>query len=127
MYQWQALVSRDLYRIFFVAAFLATLYLLFSKPPEVADGMINDKVAHAITFFCLTLLLSRSFPTQYGLPILLAMVTFGLFTELVQYYLPWRSFSIADWLADIAGVLCYHVLHLIRCRFVEVKRTSGRV
>jgi VanZ family protein len=127
MYQWQVLFSRGLYQILFAGAFLATLYLLFNMPSGNPPGLINDKVAHAIAFFCLTLLLSRGFPQYYGVKILLAMCVFGLVTELVQYFLPWRTFSIADWLADIAGVLCYHCLHLIRKRFVKLTRADDHV
>ena len=127
MYQWHALISRALYRIFFIGALCASFYLLFSVPAEAPAGMINDKVAHGITFFFLTLFISRAWPERYGSEVLLLMITLGLFTELVQYFLPWRSFSVADWLADIAGILCYHCLHLIRRRFVEVKRMDDHV
>ena len=127
MYLWRVLFSRGLYQLMFVIAFLATLYLLFSVPSQNPSGLINDKVAHAVAFFCLTLLLSRGLPQYYGVKMLLAMCAFGLGTELVQYFLPWRTFSMADWLADIAGILCYHCLHLIRTRFIKLTRADDHV
>ena len=127
MYTWQALVSPKLYRLFFYIALIGTLYLMFNVPSQIAaSGWINDKVAHFITFFFLTLFLSRGLPKWYGWKALLALSIFGLVIELIQFALPWRSLSLADWIADIAGVLGYHILHMIREKLVTVKRTANR-
>lgn len=101
---------------------------MIDKPSAVQlDFTINDKIAHGITFFILTLLISRGYPDNYGLLMLLYIAAFGLLIEGVQYFIPWRSFSVADWFADIAGILVYHILHIVRVRFVIVRRRQDDV
>ena len=125
---WRSLVSAKLYRIGFVIFLIASIYLMMDKPGDLQLGFtINDKLAHGITFFILTLLISRGYPDHYGLTMLGCIAAFGLLIEGVQYLLPWRSFSVADWLADIAGILVYHILHIVRVRFVTVSRRRGDV
>ena len=120
---WRSLVSAKLYRIGFVIFLITSVYLMMDKPGDLQLGFaINDKLAHACTFFILTLLISRGFPDHYGLLMLAYVAAFGLAIEGVQYFLPWRSFSLADWLADIAGILVYHGLHIVRVRLVTVRR-----
>ncbi len=125
---WRSIVSAKLYRIGFALFFIATLYLMFYRPSSMSLGFsINDKVAHAVTFFIMTLLICRGFRQYYGYGVLVGLALFGLLIEVVQYLLPWRSFSIADWLADIAGIVGYHILHLLRVRFVRVNRSDNHV
>ena len=125
---WRSLVSAKLYRIGFAFVLIATLYLMFDNLQAVPAGFkINDKLAHGITFFMLALLLSRGFPDKYDYKFAIGLVLFGLAVEGIQYVIPWRSFSIADWIADIAGVMVYHILHLIRVRFVRVSRSHKDV
>jgi len=120
---WHTLFSRRLYRVGLAIFFVGTLYLMFSQPGQVKVGLyINDKMAHAITFFILTLLFSRGLPQYYGLWALVGLAVFGFIIEGIQYFVPWRSFSVADWIADVVGIVLYHILHLIRVRFVKVKR-----
>jgi len=123
---WRALVSRKLYRVGLAVFLLLTIYLMFNRPDQVhLAGLINDKAAHALTFFILTLLFSRGFPDYYGYWALVGLAFFGLFIEGIQFLIPWRSFSVADWAADIAGIILYHILHEIRVRFVTVRRNRG--
>lgn len=125
MILWRALFSPNLYRLFFYVFLAITLYLMIDVPVKVEPRWwLNDKVAHAITFFGLTLCFSRGLPVLYGPTALLGLAAFGMLIELIQYFIPWRSFSIADWFADLAGILLYHGLHLIRTRTVKIIRPA---
>ena len=127
-FTWRSIVSAKLYRIGFVIFLITSIYLMMDKPGDLQLGfVINDKLAHGVTFFILTLLISRGYPEHYGLVMLSCIAAFGLLIEGIQYLLPWRSFSIADWLADIAGILVYHCLHIVRVRFVRVRRRQDDV
>lgn len=127
-FTWHSLFSRRLYRIGLAVFFLGTIYLMFSQPGQVQlSGLLNDKTAHAITFFILTLLFSRGLPQYYGPWALVGLAVFGFIIEGIQYFIPWRSFSVADWIADVAGIVMYHVLHLIRVRYVKVTRNKGTI
>ncbi|MEB8432413.1 VanZ family protein [Cocleimonas sp. KMM 6892] len=88
-----------------LGAWVATIHLEF--PPDIS---INDKLIHVIVFFGFALLMdlatSRSpFWLWKGLPLLI----YGGGIEVAQYFTEFRSFSLADWFADFAGILLYYI------------------
>jgi VanZ family protein len=69
---------------------------------------INDKLSHIIAFYILSLLADFSFPeTKPNLAKILPLLFYGLSIEWVQYYIPYREFSLFDLAADAAGLLAY--------------------
>ena len=79
-----------------------------------------DKVMHAGAMFGFAFLLdvatTRSF-WRWKVPVLLG---YGGLIEILQLLTPWRSFSIADFLADTTGVLLYWLLwRLVLRRYIE--------
>ena len=77
-------------------------------PPDVD---LNDKVIHVVVFFGFALLVDlassrKPFWLWKGLPLLV----YGIGIEVVQYFAPFRSFSVADMVADFAGILIYFIL-----------------
>ena len=77
-------------------------------PPDVD---LNDKIIHAVVFFGFALLVDlassrKPFWLWKGLPLLV----YGIGIEVVQYFAPFRSFSVADMVADFAGILIYFIL-----------------
>jgi len=118
------LLNNKTYRILFFLAIVITLLLTLSVPVGIVKaGLINDKIAHGITFFSLSFLYSHSEGDKYGIKSLLLLVLFGFVIELIQYFLPWRSFSWFDWLADIVGIISYEIFHRVKNR-VSKKRTN---
>lgn len=97
--------SVTLFRIFLTAAvsgilFLATIPLAC---PIVSD--INDKLNHVAAFFVLSFLANFSFPeTKNPWFMLFALLGYGVIIELIQFFLPWRMFSLADVAADALGI-----------------------
>lgn len=71
---------------------------------------ISDKIQHLVAFFGFALLIdmasTRSF-WRFQVPLLLA---YGALVEILQAFTPWRFFSVADFAADVAGVLLYWLL-----------------
>ena len=65
----------------------------------------SDKLEHAVIFALLTAIAALGHPR---VPVLRAMapalLAYGLFIECVQWGLPWREFSLLDWIADGAGI-----------------------
>ena len=121
------------FRIRWTASILAIIlldistWLAFTEPknPVVFDN--QDKVLHAIGFFGLSIIGHISlrfdfFPKAQGhawlltLGNVLAWTAYGLFIELVQQNLSYRSASASDLAADVAGILLgtlfVHVFHL---------------
>ena len=107
------------YGALFILALLGTFFLTLKVPTKEVAGLMNDKVAHALTFFILSFFYSHMMSGKYGWKSLVMLSGLGLLIELIQYTLPWRSFSLLDWLADIAGVMGYHVLHLAKVHWLK--------
>ncbi len=78
-----------------------------------SDVNINDKLIHAIVFFGFAFLIDlassrKPFWLWKGLPLL----AYGIGIEVMQYFTPFRSFSVMDMVADFAGILIYFLLKL---------------
>lgn len=100
-----------------LGAWVATTKLDF---PEVYS--INDKVIHVVVFFGFAVLMDlaisrKPFWLWKGLP----LVGYGVAIEVLQYFTPFRSFSLMDMLADFIGVLLYFLLK--QGVFLVVKKT----
>lgn len=95
------------FRILLAASILAITYLTLSKPTGNVHGLINDKVAHGLSFFLLTFIMDMAFPRMQMWGKVLILFAYGLGIELLQLQLAYRHFSWWDWLADIVGVLLY--------------------
>ena len=73
----------------------------------VVENM-NDKVNHILAFYVLGFLADFSFPgKRFGLSKVLTILGYGLLIEVIQYFLPYRSFSLYDLAADTAGLAIY--------------------
>lgn len=83
-------------------------YLSFGLLEQTPAAGINDKVGHTAAFLCLAFLLDFAWPRHpWGPGKLLLLLGYGLLIELVQYFLPHRSFSLWDLAADGSGLLLY--------------------
>lgn len=84
---------------------------------------LTDKTVHFGMFLVLCLLMSIGLSKQNrlssvrynaGKVSILVSIGYGLLIEIVQFLLPYRSFSMQDLLADSAGVLAgYGIFHII--------------
>ncbi|WP_093069949.1 VanZ family protein [Thiothrix caldifontis] len=101
--------TRLLMKFLFVT--LALLGIVAALLPGSGEGLPHaDKLLHAGALFGFALLLdlatTRSF-WRWQVPILLS---YGAFIEIAQAFTPWRSFSVADFVADATGILLYWLL-----------------
>ena len=101
-------------RIFRLGLFTALLlisYLSFSRIEDTALdalSLLNDKVEHAVAFFALAFLLDFAWPRQtWSRAKWLPLLGYGLFIEVVQYFIPFRLFSLWDLAADGLGLMLY--------------------
>ena len=102
--------------IFRGALFLALAIILVmatSTADHSAATGINDKAGHILAFVLLGLLAQQAYPESrdswklYGW-----LLAYGLGIELIQYFLPYRSFSLLDLAADAAGLFIAFALML---------------
>jgi len=96
-------------RIFQVLLFLALgmiLVMATSPADHSAATGINDKVGHVMAFILLGLLSQQAYPSKCSDWVLYAwLLAYGLGIEAIQYFIPERSFSLLDLVADAAGLL----------------------
>jgi len=81
-----------------IILFLSSLYVNNTNLPEQ-----SDKVAHFIMYiFC-----SASFYFLQFRYYILFSISYGILMEIIQYFIPWRSFSIADIIANSIGAVSF--------------------
>ncbi len=93
-------------------------------PDKFTDMMfflgLNDKEEHFIAFFLLSFLLNRASSTiKHRLRNVIALLTFGIMIEVIQYFIPNRSMSALDVLADFSGIIVFQVLFSIYIYFKQ--------
>jgi VanZ family protein len=97
-----------IFRLAFIGALAAITYLATTRHdyPVVKD--ISDKANHILAFYALTLLVDFSFPEEpLGFSKVAALLVYGLSIEVVQSFLPHRSASVLDVIADGVGIAAY--------------------
>lgn len=97
-------------RFLLIMAGIVILYLATtSRMIPVVEG-INDKAEHGIAFYVLALFADFSFPQNgFSRAKALSLLSYGLAIEIIQYFLPYRSFSLLDLGADAVGLVIYGV------------------
>ena len=85
---------------------------------------LNDKMEHFIAFFLSSFLLNRaSCRMRHRLRNIAALLSFGILIELIQYFIPNRTASISDLLADLSGIVAFQLLFSI---FLYIKKRKCR-
>ncbi|WP_240695145.1 VanZ family protein [Corallincola luteus] len=105
------LQNRWIYIVTLVICVIVISVLAFNDPPKQAS-MPNDKISHYLAFFALALLISHGLLLKIRYQLVL-LGSYGLLIEWVQSYLPYRTASIADFAADMAGALTYYLIAAI--------------
>lgn len=79
------------------------LFMSFYKfGPDIPTG--HDKVNHVAGFLLFSLLMEWAWPRIGAVPTILYGLGLGLFIEIVQYFLPYRSTEFLDVAADSIGL-----------------------
>lgn len=94
-----------LWRAFWFFAMIGVFYLATTPNPYPIPASSIDKVNHIAAFVALAVLFCLGFPKRSPWLMIGAMLTFGIFIELVQAELPYRDCSFWDVVADSIGIL----------------------
>ena len=90
---------------------LSLLLILLLSTIELENPIltsVNDKLGHVMAFAYLAFLLDFALPdSNFNLLKITPLLGYGLIIEFVQYFLPYRTFSILDMLADGVGIMIY--------------------
>jgi VanZ family protein len=101
------ITKNTLFKLALAVAVVVISYLVFSRPTYTQSIPHLDKVGHLGSFFCLSYLTYLAFkPKWYWLS--LSLAGYAILIELVQSRLPYRSASVGDVIADIAGVALFY-------------------
>ena len=84
-------------------------YMAFTPVEGGIQAKFNDKILHALGFFVLANMAQFAHPKTKFVFLGIGLACFGLAIELIQDYLPYRSFSMWDWGADTLGVSIYFI------------------
>ncbi len=109
-YQW-------LRRTGFGLLLLIIYYLAFTALDYQIQSTFNDKINHAVAFLCLAFGRHLSFPRSSRIAGMCFLLAYGFSIEIVQYFLPWREFSLLDVVADSIGFLIYADKRCQSCLF----------
>ena len=106
-----------------ITLMLLGIWVATMKLEFPADVNVNDKLIHIVVFFGFAVLIDLSssrkpFWLWKGLPLL----AYGIGIELMQYFTPFRSFSIMDMIADFSGILIYFFLKVIVLSSIKYNR-----
>ena len=101
--------KEKLFRITLLFCTISILVLSTIRVSAPANTINNDKLGHALAFFCLYGLLDFAWQKKAILAWqkYLSLFAYGILIECIQYFLPWRDFSLADMLANGLGLLAY--------------------
>jgi VanZ family protein len=96
-----------IFRLAFIAVLGLITYLAFTRHeyPIVKD--VSDKTNHIAAFYVLALLIDFSFPDEPLGSKISVLLGYGVLIEIVQSFLPNRTPSLLDLVADGVGVVAY--------------------
>jgi len=98
----------NIFRIGLLSATTVIFYFATAPIESVPFAGLGDKVLHASAFLTLAGLLDFSFPvTRFDARKIAVLLAYGMTIEIVQHFLPFRTFSLLDWFADAAGIALY--------------------
>lgn len=113
-----------------ILCLMTALIIEASQPPLPLLGKVNnlDKVAHFSAFGCLNLLIcvlylkisAKEKVPLFSAPLLITTL-FGITEEIYQTYIPMRSSSIYDLLADVLGAIFAIFIVNIISKFIHKK------
>lgn len=100
-----------LLRITLAGSLLGIIALATAELTNPLLTSVNDKVGHIVAFLYLAFLLDFSFPeSRFDILKVILLLAYGLLIEVIQYFLPYRTSSFLDLLADGVGVALYFLL-----------------
>lgn len=115
------------FRVTLVAILIVIMYLATSQQEFSIIDDTNDKVKHILAFYVLSFLADYSVPgVKFKLGKGLAILGYGLLIEVIQYFLPYREFSLFDLAADAIGITAY-VLSLPALSRINILRRRKEV
>jgi VanZ family protein len=91
-----------------VAALAVITHLATTPQQYPVFKHVWDKASHIAAFYVLALLIDFSFPkTNLGVSKIIVLLTYGVLIEVIQSFIPNRTPSLLDLVADGIGIASY--------------------
>ncbi len=123
----------NFFRISLFGVISAIFYLAFhhftyqNRPFFYFLVNFNDKLNHIVAFFVLAFLFQKAYNIKNIFALTSLLLFIGAFIEVYQlFFVPGRSFSFKDFLADCIGILIYFVIYFIM-KFRRKKRKIFKI
>lgn len=99
------------FRLLLALSIIIITWMAITPIPEGLQSSVNDKVGHLLAFLYLSFMTHASWSKDtFSWRLRLPLIGYGIFLEVAQYFVPERQFSVADIVADAAGVYLYLLL-----------------
>ena len=99
------------FRLAFALTLLVVSYLAVTPTEHKVSHLVSDKLNHMAAFLVLAALLDFSLPRiEFTVAKAGTLLAYGLLIEIVQYFLPFRQFSLLDLAVDALGLGAYALL-----------------
>lgn len=106
--------TKRLFQALFLLLVLITTYSSLTPVNHKIFEMFWDKFGHAIGYFFLIATLDLGFRTFHHFPAkFISLFTYGLALEIIQHFIPGRTFSLLDLVANAVGLLAYRMIILL--------------
>ena len=98
-----------IYRLVFLLLVLFISYAAVTPLEGGASIPYIDKLLHFVAFLILTFFMDLSIkkPLLLSKAALILLILYAFLIELVQYFLPYRSAEVFDFISDLLGILVY--------------------
>ena len=98
-----------IYRLVFLLLVLFISYAAVTPVEGGASVPYIDKLLHFVAFLILTFFMDLSIkkPLLLSKAALIFLILYAFLIELVQYFLPYRSAEVFDFISDLLGILVY--------------------
>ena len=115
------------FRLVLTAAVIAITYLATTRQELPLAKEISDKANHVLAFYVLAFLVDYSFPEKgLGIGKIAALLAYGVLIEIAQSFLPNRTPSLIDLLADGVGITLYKLFMPV-LKYIPVFGSRWRV
>ena len=93
-------------RVLLVLSILAISFLATIEINSSWQTRVDDKLMHFLCFAYLTIIFKFAQFIDQDFLLYVIVLAYGILIEIVQMYLPYRSFEFLDIFADLMGILC---------------------
>ncbi len=113
-----------MFQVLLILTLIVISYLIFSRPSYSQSIPHVDKIGHFGSFFVLAWLTHQAFKPKLS-HLTVGLTLYAGLIEIVQSYLPYRSASWGDVLADLLGIAFFY-LTLFCYREINTQMKNAR-